>query len=404
MKENLDRIEKVEGSNRREEENKQDEKNKTEGTNQEEKSIQDGKDKTKGTNQEKESVQDGKDKMEGMNRGEEETTQNKKVKTEESNRRVREKKQKRKDNKEKKDMKTVGGRRGKRSVLGRIWDVLIAIVFCAGLAIMLYPVVADEWNTFLQERQISAYVTSVERAAEEEDFDEIWEAAREYNENLDSTSIYLIDVFNGEEESLEDTEYWNLLNVTGNGIMGYISIPKINVKIAIYHGTGEDVLKTGAGHLATSQLPIGGEGTHAVIAAHRGLPSARLFSDLDQLEAGDLFYIYILDETLAYEVDQILPMVDKDDTDTLYEALATVEGEDYVTLFTCTPYGVNSHRLLVRGHRVEYVEEETPTAAEAVLQAIQNYYMLFLLLGLAATALGILIVRAVVYRVGLAKK
>ena len=140
--------------------------------------------------------------------------------------------------------------------------------------------------------------------------------------------------------------------------MGYMSIPKINIRLAIYHGTGDDVLQTGIGHLNGTKLPIGGTSTHSVLAAHRGLPSARLFTDVDQLERGDRFYIHILDEILAYEVDQILPMVDKDDMDTLQEALCIEEGEDYVTLVTCTPYGVNSHRLLVRGKRREYREEE----------------------------------------------
>lgn len=177
--------------------------------------------------------------------------------------------------------------------------------------------------------------------------------------------------------------------------MGYLSIPKIHIRLAIYHGTQEKVLQTGIGHLNGTKLPIGGEGTHSVLAAHRGLPSARLFTDVDQLSQGDRFYIRVLDETLAYEVDQILPMVDKDDMDTLQEALKIEEGQDYVTLFTCTPYGVNSHRLLVRGTRVPYEgEEETAgTPVDTMLKAVQNYYMLYLILGLSVTMLVILFMK-----------
>lgn len=197
-----------------------------------------------------------------------------------------------------------------------------------------------------------------------------------------------------DDESIQDTEYWNVLNIAQDGIMGYLSIPKINIRLAVYHGTSEDVLQTGIGHLGGTKLPIGGESTHSVVAAHRGLPSARLFTDADQLEKGDRFYIHILDEVLAYEVDRILPMVDKDDTETLGEALSIEEGQDYVTLFTCTPYGVNSHRLLVRGTRVPYSgEEEVTGITETMLSAVRNYYMLYLLLGLSVTILIISVMR-----------
>ena len=176
--------------------------------------------------------------------------------------------------------------------------------------------------------------------------------------------------------------------------MGYLSIPKINVRLAVYHGTSEEVLQTGIGHLDGTKLPIGGEGTHSVVAAHRGLPSARLFTDIDQLEGGDQFYIHILDEILAYQVDKILPMVDKDDANTLEEALRIEPGADQVTLFTCTPYGVNSHRLLVRGKRVPYSgEEEVAGITQSMLKAVRNYYMLYLLLGLSITLLIIAVMR-----------
>ena len=203
------------------------------------------------------------------------------------------------------------------------------------------------------------------------------------------------DVCGEEDQELEDTDYWKVLNVGGDGVMGYLSIPKINIKLSIYHGTADDVLQTGVGHLNGTKLPIGGESTHSVLAAHRGLPSARLFTDIDQMKKGDKFYIHILDETLAYQVDQILDMVDKDDTETLEKALQIEEGKDQVTLFTCTPYGVNSHRLLVRGTRVPYEGEEeiSGTPVDTMLEAVQNYYMLYLILGLSVTLLIILLLK-----------
>ncbi len=229
---------------------------------------------------------------------------------------------------------------------------------------------------------------------EPEDFSREWELARNFNDSLQTNNLYG-DVFGlADDESIQDTEYWNVLNIAQDGIMGYLSIPKINIRLAVYHGTSEDVLQTGIGHLGGTKLPIGGESTHSVVAAHRGLPSARLFTDADQLEKGDRFYIHILDEVLAYEVDRILPMVDKDDTETLGEALSIEEGQDYVTLFTCTPYGVNSHRLLVRGTRVPYSgEEEVTGITETMLSAVRNYYMLYLLLGLSVTILIISVMR-----------
>ena len=229
---------------------------------------------------------------------------------------------------------------------------------------------------------------------EPEDYSREWEAAWGFNDTLEKNNLYG-DAFGSSEGDITDTEYWKVLNAAGDGIMGYLSIPKINIRLGVYHGTAESVLQTGIGHLDGTKLPIGGESTHSVLAAHRGLPSARLFTDVDQLERGDRFYIHILDEILAYEVDQILPMVDKDDMDTLSEALQITEGEDYVTLFTCTPYGVNSHRLLVRGTRVPYEGEEeiASTPVDTMLRAVQNYYMLYLIMGLSVTLLVILIMK-----------
>ena len=278
----------------------------------------------------------------------------------------------------------------------KVLNVVFALMFLAGFLILAYPTISDQWNTYRQSRLISSYEETVS-TMEEEDFSEEWEKARAFNDTLKEDNIYG-DVFAGDAEEIEDTEYWSVLNVAGDGVMGYLSIPKINVKLSIYHGTSVDVLQTGVGHLDGTKLPIGGESTNCVLSAHRGLPSARLFTDIDQLEKGDRFYIHVLDEILAYEVDMIYDMVDKDDMEALSSDLAIVDGEDHVTLFTCTPYGVNTHRLLVRGVRVPYNGEEEAAAApaESMVQAVQDYYMLYLVLGLAVTLLVILILRCLI--------
>ena len=278
----------------------------------------------------------------------------------------------------------------------KILNVVFALMFVAGFLLLTYPTISDQWNTYRQSRLISSYEDTVS-AMEPEDFSEEWEKARAFNDTLTENNIYG-DVFAGEDEDLEDTEYWSVLNAAGDGVMGYISIPKINVKLSIYHGTSDDILQTGVGHLDGTKLPIGGESTHCVLAAHRGLPSARLFTDIDQLEKGDRFYIHVLDEVLAYEVDQIYDMVDKDDMETLESAMSIVDGEDHVTLFTCTPYGVNTHRLLVRGVRVPYEGEEdvAATPTETMVRTVQDYYMLYLVLGLSVTLLVILILRCLI--------
>ena len=281
----------------------------------------------------------------------------------------------------------------------KLSTILFALLFLAGLGILTYPTISDQWNTYRQSQLISTYDRAVSEM-KEEDFAEAWEAARAYNQAMGANQIGA-DVFGVDGEGdIRDTEYWRVLNVTGDGIMGYLTIPKINIKLSIYHGTAEDVLDTGVGHMNGTKLPIGGEDNHSVMSAHRGLPSAKLFTDIDQLGRGDRFYLHILNEDLAYEVDQVLPMVDKDDLDTLEEAMKVEAGRDYVTLFTCTPYGVNSHRLLVRGHRVPYDGELESTPVESMVQAIQNYYMLYLLIGLGVTVLLILILRRVMRRKG----
>lgn len=275
----------------------------------------------------------------------------------------------------------------------KISGILFGLLFLIGFGILAYPMVSNQWNTYRQSRLISNY-EQVVSDMQPEDYTKEWEAAREFDSTLVQNNIYG-DVFGSDDVDMKDTDYWKVLNVAGDGVMGYLSIPKINIKLAIYHGTAEDVLQTGIGHMNGTSLPIGGESTHSVLAAHRGLPAARLFTDIDQLKQGDMFYIHVLDETMAYQVDQILDMVDKDDHETLEEALQIQEGEDQVTLFTCTPYGVNSHRLLVRGTRVPYngEEEVESTPVDSMLRAIQNYYMLYLILGLAVTLLVILIMK-----------
>lgn len=266
------------------------------------------------------------------------------------------------------------------------YRILVIIIFLAGLSLLLYPFVANKWNTYRQSRLISSYeeVVSEKTEAGAIDYEAEWLKAQQYNDEL--MPMILPDSFAIAEAEGEDEEYMAALNLAGDGIMGTVEIPKIGITLPIYHTTEEEVLERAAGHLEGSSLPIGGENTHAVISAHRGLPSAALFTDLDQLETGDHFLIHVLDETLCYEVDQILT-VEPDDT----SALQVEDGEDLVTLLTCTPYGVNSHRLLVRGHRVPYeetvvAEEETPLAAVS----LHTNYLLWVFVGLGVTALFIL--------------
>ena len=266
------------------------------------------------------------------------------------------------------------------------YRILVIIIFLAGLSLLLYPFVANKWNTYRQSRLISSYeeVVSEKTEAGAIDYEAEWLKAQQYNDEL--MPMILPDSFAIAEAEGEDEEYMAALNLAGDGIMGTVEIPKIGITLPIYHTTEEEVLERAAGHLEGSSLPIGGENTHAVISAHRGLPSAALFTDLDQLETGDHFLIHVLDETLCYEVDQILT-VEPDETD----ALQVEEGEDLVTLLTCTPYGVNTQRLLVRGHRVPYeetvvAEEETPLAAVS----LHTNYLLWVFVGLGVTALFIL--------------
>lgn len=274
--------------------------------------------------------------------------------------------------------------------------IILVLIFLVGAGIFAYPTIADQWNRLHQSRAIASYQEAVEDMTEEE-YEAAWEAARAYNDTI-QTNTFQHDAFSREEVNLEGTGYWSVLNLGDNGIMGYISIPSIDQELPIYHGTSDAVLQVATGHIYGTNLPIGGGGNHSVIAGHRGLPSARLFTDVDQMEEGDKFYIHILDQVLAYEVDQISDMIDKDDTDTLTGLMQQTEGEDYVTLFTCTPYGVNSHRLLVRGHRVEYHGEDDGTQDKGMLRSLTDYWMLYILLAAALILLAAIVIRLVLRR------
>lgn len=223
--------------------------------------------------------------------------------------------------------------------------ILLVLFLIAGLSLLLYPTFSDYWNSFHQSQAISSYAEKVANLNEEK-YAEIWSAAEEYNRMLLERS----NTFSLTEEQ-KDT-YEKLLDVTGLGIMGYIEIPEIDCSLPIYHGTEESALQIAVGHIEWSSLPVGGESSHCVLSGHRGLPTARLFTDLDKLEEGDIFILRVLDEVLTYEVDQIL-IVEPQET----EALQSIEGEDLCTLVTCTPYGINTHRLLVRGHWIENLEK-----------------------------------------------
>lgn len=234
--------------------------------------------------------------------------------------------------------------------------VILILTLLAGLSLLLYPSVSDYWNSFHQSQAISQYSEKVKNL-DKEMRKKIWEDAQSYNQRMKGQNK---DYTLSEEEK---AEYESMLNIDSNGIMGYIEIPKINCSLPIYHGTTASVLQTAIGHLEWTSLPVGGESTHCVLSGHRGLPSAKLFTNLDKLNEGDIFMLRVMDEVLTYEVDQILIVEPQQ-----VEALRIVEGQDYCTLVTCTPYGINTHRLLVRGHRIENVKEanKARVAADAI--------------------------------------
>jgi len=233
---------------------------------------------------------------------------------------------------------------------GTLSTGILILILLVGLSLLLYPTVSDYWNSLHQSRAIAEYAEQVANL-DDDRYEALWNDAQGYNEALPQKN----DRFEMSEEERE--EYESLLNVSGDGIIGYIEISMIGCSLPIYHGTDETVLQIAVGHIEGSSLPVGGAGTHCVLSGHRGLPSARLFTDLDKLTVGDSFILQILDETLTYEVDQIR-IVEPYEMDTL----EIDPDKDYCTLVTCTPYGINTHRLLVRGYRVETMVEEAQTA------------------------------------------
>ena len=264
----------------------------------------------------------------------------------------------------------------------KISTIVLILIFLVGLSLLLYPTVSDYWNSLHQSQAIVEYSRRVEEM-DGELYEKLWNEAIEYNRVLADRS----DRF--EMTRADRQEYESLLNVSGNGIMGYIEVPAINCSLPIYHGTNEAVLQTSIGHLEGSSLPTGGAGTHCVVSGHRGLPSARLFTNLDKLTEGDIFILKVLDQTLTYEVDQILTVDPYD-----LSALAIDPQQDYCTLVTCTPYGINTHRLLVRGHRVENRTQTQDITEARDISQVNPVLILSLAAGVIIILIIILLVRA----------
>ena len=240
------------------------------------------------------------------------------------------------------------------SAMKKLSTVLLIATFVAGLSLLLYPTVSNYWNTLHASRAVATYVDAVQNMGEDKRR-EMLQKAIEYNKSLTSDNQRLT------ISSARRQEYESILDVDGNGMIGYIEIPNINITLHVYHVTNDDVLQIAVGHLDWTSLPVGGTSTHCVLSGHRGLPSAKLFTNLDQVKEGDTFVIRVLDEVLTYEIDQIRIVEPAAVDDLMIE-----NGKDYCTLVTCTPYGVNSHRLLVRGHRVENESESIRVTSEAI--------------------------------------
>ena len=260
-------------------------------------------------------------------------------------------------------------------------NLILCLIILIGVGLLSYPSVADWWNSFHQSRAIASYATAVSQLDMKE-FDRMFEEAEEYNRRLADTGIK----WSMTEGDIQ--EYNSILDISDSGIMGYIDIPKIRQTLPIYHGTDDAVLQIAIGHLAGTSLPVGGESTHCVVSGHRGLPSARLFTDLDKLVVGDIWTMTILNRTVTYEVDQIR-IVEPEDL----SELQITEGNDYCTLLTCTPYGINSHRLLVRGHRIPNLDGDANVTADAMLVdrtlvaiAVAAVMLLILLIHFAVTS------------------
>ena len=256
---------------------------------------------------------------------------------------------------------TAGGRtvkrgkgRSKSRIPDRLFTIILVSVMLAGIGLLAYPSLADYWNSFHQSRAVMSYAEHVSDMNAEE-YNRLLSEAQAYNERFVENGL------NWHLTEEEKAEYESVLDVDGSGVMGYIRIPKIDVMLPVYHGTEERILQTSIGHLEGSSLPVGGEGTHCLLSGHRGLPSARLFTDLDQLREGDTFTITVLNDTLTYEVDHIWIVEPEDLSHLTIEA-----GNDLCTLITCTPYGINTHRLLVRGHRIPNVDGGAMVVADAI--------------------------------------
>lgn len=268
--------------------------------------------------------------------------------------------------------------KSKKKKKKRSWisTLILVLLLLAGVGIMAYPTVSDWWNSMHATRAIAGYVEAVEAMTQEEK-DAIIEAAREYNRKLPTGTHFTL-------TDEEMAEYERLLDLTGTGIMGYVQIPAINVNLPVYHTVEEDVLQIAVGHIPGSSLPVGGETAHAVMSGHRGLPSARLFTDLDKLAEGDIFTVTVLDEEFTYMINQIRIVEPEDTTE-----LGIVRGKDICTLVTCTPYGVNTHRMLVRGYRIENADGiaeirgegvKLPTYIVAPAIAVPMLFLLLLIL------------------------
>ena len=264
-----------------------------------------------------------------------------------------------------------------------ISTIFIILIFLVGLGFISYPTVSNLWNQAHQSRAIATYSKQVEKLDDSEN-KKMLKAARKYNKSLLKKSDHW------KLSKKDKKKYESLLDVYGTGIMGYIEVPKIDCSLPIYHGTDEGALQIAIGHLEGSSLPVGGKNTHCVLSGHRGLPSARLFTDLDQMEEGDIFILNILGRKLAYEVDQIRVVLPEEMSD-----LEVIEGKDLCTLVTCTPYGINTHRLLVRGHRTKYVEEKVEEQKEVQTKKMDTR---LLIAGAAGAVILAVIIIAVVIR------